>query len=157
MPHWRCDREALSRPVVHLKCSGLALERAISAKLSHILGPEHHNRFVRAICKQRGTCHDAYGSRSANLRRIHAPRSPPVLQLRRSGLVLERAISAELSRIFGPEHHNRGAGAICKQRGTCHDAYGSRSAHRRCNRAALSRPVVHLNQTWCSSERFQLN
>ena len=45
-----------------------------------------------------------------------------------SGPVHRHAISAELSHILGHEHHNRGAEAICKQRGTCHDAYGSRSA-----------------------------
>ena len=101
VPQRRCNRAALSRPVVHLRRSGLVLERAISAELSHILGPEHHNRGAGAICKQRGTRHDAYGSRSAHRRCNRTALSRPVVHLRRSGLVLERAISAELSRILG--------------------------------------------------------
>ena len=142
--HQRYNRAPLSRRVVHLRCSDLVLERTISAESSRVLGHEHHNRGAGAICKQRGTCRGAYGSRRAHRRCNRAPLSRPVVHLRCSDLVLECTISADLSRVLGHEHHNRGAGAICKQRGTCHDAYGSRRAHRRCSRAPLSRPVVHL-------------
>ena len=52
-----------------------------------------------------------------------------------------------MGRILGHEHHKCSAGAVCKQRGTYHDAHGSLYAHRRCNRALLSRPVVHLRNS----------
>ena len=70
--------------------------------------------------------------------------SRPVVHLRNSEPVLGRTISAELGHNLSHEHHKYSAGALCTQRGTYLDAYGSLSAHRRCNRALLSRPVVHL-------------
>jgi len=137
----------LSRPVVHLRNSEPVLGRTIPAELGHNLSHEHHKCGAKALCTQRGTYHDAYGSLSAHRRCNRALLSPPVVHLRNSEPVLGRTIPAELGHNLSHEHHKCGAKALCTQRGTYHDAYGSLSAHRRCNRALLSPPVVHLRNS----------
>jgi len=129
------------------------LGRTIPPELDRNLSHEHHKCSAGAVCTQRGTYHDAYGPLSAHRRCNRAHLSRPVVHLRNSEPVLGRTISPELSRILGHEHHKCGAGAVCKQRGTYHDAYGPLSAHRRCNRAHLSRPVVHLRTSDLVLER----
>ena len=133
--------------VVHLKNSEPVLGRTIPPKLGHNLSHEHHKYSAGALCMQRGTYLDAYGSLSAHWRCNRALLSRPMVHLRNSELVLGRTISAELGHNLSHEHHKYSAGALCTQRGTNLDAYGSLSAHRRCNRALLSRPVVHLRNS----------
>ena len=145
--HRRCNRAHLSRPVVHLRNSEPVLGRTISPELDHNLGHEHHKCSAGAVCTQRGTYHDAYGPLSAHRRCNCAHLSRPVVHLRNSEPVLGLTIPPELDHNLGHEHHKCSAGTLCTQRGTYHDAYGPLSAHRRCIRAHLSRPVVHLRNS----------
>ena len=66
---------------------------------------------------------------------------------RRSKPVQGWGISAELSHVFGSEHHKSSAGAVCTQRQTRHDACRSRHGYLRRNHARLISPGDQLRRT----------
>jgi hypothetical protein len=116
------------------------------ADLSHNLSQEHRNFCKVTLCKQQRV-YVVCGSRSVHVRCKYAPSCRPVVHLRSTEPIVGQTFLIELSHTLSQEHCNHAAAALCKERGTCHDVCGSRSAHVRCKYAPLSRPVVHLRST----------